>query len=129
MSIRILTDNVLTSFADLVNANKRRLYRLWLIAPWIGSTGAGLDPVLRIVDALQNSHCRLVVITRHPTFVWHGRAITALCRHPHREVFECNSLHTKLYIVECNGFRAAVFGSPKFDSRRECRKSRTRSRV
>lgn len=100
MSTKILTNNVLTSFADLVDANKRRLYRLWLIAPWIGSAGAGLDPVLRIVDALQNSHCRLVVITRPPTLVWHDRAISILCRHPHREVFGCANLHTKLYIDE-----------------------------
>ncbi|MGE0751672.1 MAG: hypothetical protein AB7K64_13930 [Variibacter sp.] len=112
MSAKILTDNVLTSFADVVAANKRRLYRLWLIAPWIGSSGAGLDPVLRITDALRDTHCRLVVITRRPVFVWHDRAISILCRHPHREVFECGTLHTKLYLLECDGFRAAIFGSP-----------------
>jgi hypothetical protein len=112
MSTKILTDNVLTSFADLVYANKRRLYRLWLIAPWIGSAGTGLDPVLRIANALQNTHCRLVVITRPPALVWHDRAISVLCRHLHREVFTCGTLHTKLYILECDGFRAAIFGSP-----------------
>lgn len=112
MSIRILTNSVLTSFADLVNANKRRLYRVWLVAPWISSSESGLDPLLRILDAMRDTHCRLVVITRRPIFAWHDRAISTLCRHPHREVFRCESLHTKLYILECNGFRAAVLGSP-----------------
>lgn len=112
MSTKILTDNVLTSFADLISANRRRLYRIWLIAPWIGSSGSALDPVARIADALQNSRCRLVVITRPPLLVWHSRAVSILCRHPHREVFGSVTLHTKLYILECDGFRAAVFGSP-----------------
>lgn len=112
MSTKILTENVLTSFADLVSANRRRLYRLWLIAPWIGSTGQGDDSVTRIAEALNGSHCRVILITRRPTAVWHDQAIRVLARHPHREFFLCESLHTKLYILECNGFRSAIFGSP-----------------
>lgn len=112
MSVRILTVSVLTAFADLVDANKRRLYRIWLIAPWIGTSSHGTDPVRRIVDAAKSSHCRFVVITRPPMLVWHAQAVQTLCQHPQREVFQCGSLHTKLYILECDGFRAAVFGSP-----------------
>jgi phosphatidylserine/phosphatidylglycerophosphate/cardiolipin synthase-like enzyme len=112
MSIKILTDNVLTSFADLISANKRRLYRLWLIAPWISSSGFGLDPVVRIADTLRDTHCRLVLITRPPAYTWHEKAIKILSCHPHREFFGCGTLHTKLYILECDGFRGAVFGSP-----------------
>lgn len=112
MGTKILTDNVLTSFANLVYANKRRLYRLWLIAPWIGSSEGALDPVLRIVEALRSTRCRLVVITRPPVLIWHERAVAILRRHPRREVFECSTLHTKLYILDCDGFRAAILGSP-----------------
>lgn len=112
MSIRIITDGVLSSFADLVQANSRRLYRLWLIAPWIGSADSGLDPVHRIVEAVKGTTCRLVVVTRPPAAVWHLNAIQSLRRHPYHEVFGSAALHSKLYIAECNGFRAAIFGSP-----------------
>lgn len=112
MSIKIITDGVLSSFADLVQANSRRLYRLWLIAPWIGAAESGLDPVYRIVEAVKGTTCRLVIITRPPIAVWHLNAINSLRRHPHHEIFGSVSLHSKLYIAECNGFRAAIFGSP-----------------
>jgi len=112
MSTKILTENVLTAFADIVVANKRRLYRMWLVAPWIGSDTDGTDAVARIMEALKATHCRVVVITRRPMFVWHHRAVELLASHPQCEIFVCETLHTKLYIVECNGFRAAIFGSP-----------------
>jgi len=112
MSIKIITDGVLSSFADLVQANSRRLYRLWLIAPWIGSADSGIDPVYRIVEAMKGTACRLIVITRPPAAVWHLNAINSLRRHPNHEVFGSAALHSKLYIAECNGFRAAIFGSP-----------------
>jgi hypothetical protein len=112
MSITIITDGVLSSFADLIQANNRRLYRVWLIAPWIGLAQSGADPVYRIVEAMKGSPCRLVIVTRPPTAVWHSKAIQCLRRHPNHEVFGSTALHSKLYIAECNGFRAAIFGSP-----------------
>lgn len=112
MSITIITEGVLSAFADLVQANSRRLYRVWLIAPWIGSVDSGNDPVFRIVQALKGTPCRLVVVTRPPVAVWHYRAIQSLRRHSNHEVFGSAALHSKLYIAECNGFRAAIFGSP-----------------
>lgn len=112
MSITIITDGVLSSFADLIQANSRRLYRVWLIAPWIGSAASGADPVHRIVEAMKGTASRLVVVTRPPVAVWHDRAIQNLRRHPNHEVLGSTALHSKLYIAECNGFRAAIFGSP-----------------
>ena len=112
MSIKIITDGVLSSFADLVQANQRRLYRLWVIAPWIGSADSGLDPVYRIVEAVRGTTCRLVIVTRPPVTVWHLNAINILRRHSNHEVFGSAALHSKLYIAECNGFRGAIFGSP-----------------
>jgi hypothetical protein len=112
MSIRIITEGVLSSFADLVQANYRRLYRLWVIAPWIGSADSGLDPVDRIVETVKATNCRLVIITRPPVAVWHLNAINTLRRHSNSEVFGSAALHSKLYIAECNGFRGAIFGSP-----------------
>lgn len=112
MSIRIITDSVLSSFADIVQANRRRLYRLWLIAPWIGSADSGLDPVCRITEAVKGTTCRLVVVTRPPAATWHLKAVNVLRRHPNHEVFGSPALHSKLYIAECNGFRSAMFGSP-----------------
>jgi phosphatidylserine/phosphatidylglycerophosphate/cardiolipin synthase-like enzyme len=32
-------------------------------------------------------------------------------------LFACSSLHTKLYIAECNGFRGAVLGSANLTPR------------
>jgi hypothetical protein len=112
MSIKIITDGVLSSFADLVQANRRRLYRLWVIAPWIGSSDSSLDPVYRIVEAVKGTTCRIVIITRPPIAVWHLNAINVLRRHHNHEVFGSAALHSKLYIAECNGFRGAIFGSP-----------------
>jgi phosphatidylserine/phosphatidylglycerophosphate/cardiolipin synthase-like enzyme len=112
MSIAIITEGVLSAFADLVQANNRRLYRVWLIAPWIGSAESGSDPVFRIVQALSGSPCRLVIVTRPPVAAWHLRAIQSLRRHSNHEVLGSAALHSKLYIAECNGFRAAIFGSP-----------------
>jgi hypothetical protein len=115
-SLNILTENVLTSFADLVQVNKRRIYKIWIIAPWIGYKGIGTDALSKIMDSLDGTRATLTVITRPPEFVWHYRAVEYLKQHPHREIFHCQSLHTKLYIVECDGFRAAIFGSPNMTS-------------
>lgn len=111
MSVKIQTDGVLSKFADLVVANAYRVYRLTLISPWIGSSDVATDPVLRLTEAIQGKSCTLLIITRPPVLVWHARALASLRRHKNCEVFGCASLHMKLYLLECNGFRAAVFGS------------------
>ncbi len=117
MSVRILTEGILSTFADLVHSNKHRLYRISIIAPWIGSSDFRRDPVLRVVEAVRGTNCKLLIITRTPIYAWHQRAVDVLRRHTKTSVFRCDSLHTKLYVLECNGFRAAIFGSPNLTPR------------
>ncbi len=112
MSISILTHSVLSAFADLVQANQRRIYRMWLIAPWLAIRSTGNDALSRISESLRHSSGSLVVITRPQQFPWHSSAVNHLRTLQRREIFECETLHTKLYILECDGFRAAIMGSP-----------------
>src|SRR6185503_14423758 len=110
--LRLLTQSILTSFAGMVYANQHRLYRLWLVTPWIGTIEEGIDPICVLIDALRRKACDVVVITRPPKEVWHLRGEELLEKELNAVIYHCASLHTKLYIAECNGFRGAVLGSP-----------------
>ena len=117
MQIKILTENVLTSFADLVNANKRRLYRVWLIAPLDGvrRESARSSPA-SYPSVNANRPLSLGPDHQAPSS---GLAPASYLRpfveHPNRGL-RIASLHTKLYILECNGFRGSSFWVPEFDA-------------
>jgi phosphatidylserine/phosphatidylglycerophosphate/cardiolipin synthase-like enzyme len=96
----------------MVYANRTRLYRLWIVAPWIGSREFGRDPVATICDALATSRCAVNIFTRPPDLRWHSEALAKLRSTGKATVFLAPHLHTKLYILECDGFRAALVGSP-----------------
>ena len=105
------------SFAKMVYANQSRVYRLWLVTPWISTVEDGSDSLGLLIEALRRQRCDVVVITRPPKEVWHLRGEQLLEKELKAVVYHCPSLHTKLYIAECNGFRGAVLGSPNLTQR------------
>lgn len=115
--IRLLTNAILKTFIDLVYHNRGRIRRIWLVTPWIGGADSGRDPLYILVDALRTTSCHIVLITRPPREIWHEKAVLLLERHLRTTVYLCESLHTKLYLLECDGFRAAVLGSPNLTPR------------
>jgi hypothetical protein len=110
--ITVLTSGALTKFAAAVYANKPRLRRIWLVSPWIGGIAPGVDPISYLVEALQGSDCNVNVVTRKPTAAWHLEAVRVIWENFRPTLYYCPTLHTKLYLAECDGFRFAVFGSP-----------------
>lgn len=94
-----------------MQAYQDRAFRLWLISPWLSTEDDGQDSLLVLMDALRGRNCSVVLITRPPSTEWHRRALELLRASTKVTVFTCASLHTKLYIAECNGFRAALLGS------------------
>ena len=121
MSLRLLTGGILSAFADMVYANRRRLYRLWVVAPWIGSRESGRDPVATVCDALTGSKCVANVFTRPPDLRWHADALAKIRVTGRATIYLAPHLHTKLYILECDGFRAALVGSPNLTPEAEQR--------
>jgi hypothetical protein len=116
MGIQLITEAVLGSFAELVYHNQRRAYRLWLITPWLTCDDTNDDALGLIHEALKDTQCSIIVITRPPNDVRHQYAIDLL-RKLKTTVYLCPNLHTKLYILECDGFRAAILGSPNLTAR------------
>lgn len=116
-NLRLLKRAILMSFAKMVYANQNRVYRLWLVTPWIGTGDEGSDSLCVLIEALRRQRCDVVVITRPPREVWHLKGEQLLEKELNAIVYHCPSLHTKLYIAECNGFRGAVLGSPNLTPR------------
>lgn len=101
----------------MVYANQSRVHRLWLVSPWIGFDDDGIDPLCLLIEAVRRSKCNVFVFTRPQTEAWHSRAIELLEKELDAVIYHAPSLHTKLYIAECNGFRGAVVGSPNLTPR------------
>jgi hypothetical protein len=111
-SVKLITQGALSRFADLVYAKQNSLYKLWIVSPWIGVESDGDPPVLRMLDALKARNPSMIVVTRKPDSAWHLAAVQRLATQRNSQVYYCPDLHTKLYIAECNDFRAAILGSP-----------------
>jgi hypothetical protein len=54
---------------------------------------------------------------RKPAADWHLEAIHVMWENFRPTLYYCPTLHTKLYLAECDGFRCAVFGSPNLTAR------------
>jgi phosphatidylserine/phosphatidylglycerophosphate/cardiolipin synthase-like enzyme len=115
--IRILSRGILGDFAETVYANRNRVFRLWLISPWIGADDEGLDGLCLLIEALRGRKCDVIVVTREPKDAWHLKGVELIEKQINSTIFYCASLHSKLYIAECNGFRCAVLGSPNLTPR------------
>jgi phosphatidylserine/phosphatidylglycerophosphate/cardiolipin synthase-like enzyme len=115
--MRLITTGVLGNFARVVHANRDRAFRVWIVSPWLRSEEHGQDPLLLLVDALRGLSCTVFLFTRPPEQTWHGEAVELIRTNTRSIVYVARDLHTKLYILECDGFRAAILGSPNLTSR------------
>ena len=114
--IEIHTERILSKFADLALANKYRIYRIWLVTPWIGFKEKSRDPLVRLIEAAQNKRPEVVLITRKPREDWHKKGVSFLNSTCSTIPHVLPDLHSKLYVLECDGFRAAFLGSPNFST-------------
>ena len=114
--IRIIRNTAIAEFANVVYTYRDMIYRLWLISPWIGMyTDGTIDPLQLMVDAIRTKpKCMVNVITREPKSKdhWHINALTLLRNNIKPTMLYCKTLHTKLYIAECDSFACAMLGSP-----------------
>lgn len=116
-SIDILTDSAVYTFAEVAFANRRRLRRVWLISPWLSPSPGKYDFLSLIVEAAKTAGSQLTLLTRPPGDAWHKNAINILSAVPRPLVFYHPDLHAKLYLLECDGFRYAMLGSPNLTKR------------
>src|SRR3990172_10276570 len=104
--IRLIRKSAIGEFANVVYTYREMIYRLWLISPWIGMyTDGTLDPLQLMVDAVRTRpKCMVNVITREPraNANWHTNPLRVLRDNVKPTMMFCKSLHTKLYIMECN---------------------------
>ena len=121
MSLEIVREMVLSRFARVAYSNKDRIQRAWLISPWLAKDGGREDPISFLVEALRRADSRVYVVTRPPETRWHLDAVTVLHRSVAPLLFYCRNLHTKLYLLECDGFRYAMLGSPNLTGRANVR--------
>jgi phosphatidylserine/phosphatidylglycerophosphate/cardiolipin synthase-like enzyme len=70
-----------------------------------------------ITDSLRHEHCILSLVTRPPREAWHRAAINQLQEQIPLALYFCASLHTKLYLIECDDFDYALMGSPNLTER------------
>ena len=78
-------------------------------------TDGRIDPLQLMIDAVRSRPtCMVNVITREPKpkAEWHAEAIRILKANIKPALFYCNSLHTKLYILESEPLLCAMLGSP-----------------
>lgn len=115
--LRILTDSILTTFAEVAYTNRNRIFRAWLITPWIASEDSPMDPVSLLVEAFRASRPRVDLVTRKPMLAWHQQALQVLYSNVSPILYYCSTLHAKLYLLECDDFRYALIGSPNLTGR------------
>jgi hypothetical protein len=110
--VSLITGYALTAFANNAHANEHRLKSIWLISPWLSKEDSKDDPIRLIAQTVKSSKCNLTIITRQPEAHWHADALQVLAQTSRAAIFFCANLHTKLYILECDGYRSAITGSP-----------------
>lgn len=110
--MNIISSEIITHFSKMVSVYKDRLFRLWIITPWIGISEDRIDPLRRIIRILETKRSDLNVITRPPENSWHKEAVDRLVSLKNTMLYTCPNLHTKLYIMECDGFKMVILGSP-----------------
>ena len=111
----VVRSEPLTRFTNAARAYERSLIRAFLISPWIVARSPGEFPAFgRLISTLQASKARVTVLTRTPDNAGHHAAVELLSRLSQVEIFFLDSLHAKIYLLECNTFRLAMVGSPNF---------------
>jgi phosphatidylserine/phosphatidylglycerophosphate/cardiolipin synthase-like enzyme len=116
LGLSIVSEASLTEFANEAWANHRRLRSVWIISPWLTAGRTREDPLSFITEAVKL--CSQVwIITRTPEHDWHRTALRVLAANARPQICFNDYLHTKLYILECDGYRFAMVGSPNLTSR------------
>ena len=111
----VIRTQPLTRFADAARAHEETLLRAFLVSPWIlVREEQEFPPFARLLETVRVSKARLTVLTRPPDKASHLQAVNLISEIPHSEIFYLDSLHAKLYLLECNAFRIAMIGSPNF---------------
>jgi len=116
-SFDIVSEGPLSCFSQVAFANRHRLRRIWLITPWVTEIQGRDDFLSMIVEASAASKAEMLVLTRPPRDSWHLKALQVLKTALKPVVLYNPSLHAKLYILECNGFRYALMGSANLTRR------------
>jgi hypothetical protein len=111
--ITLVKERALTHFAELVSVYSRSLRRAWIISPWITATD-NFYALNLVVGTLEQSRASLTVVTRAAEKVNHQAALRTVMSLAQAEVYVLPHLHAKLYMLECEGFRAALLGSANF---------------
>lgn len=117
MGVTLVTDGSLTRLGEVALANKYRLRKIWLVSPWISTSDEKADPLSLLIEAYRVRRCTIRLLTRPPHNFWHIEAVRLLPQHTNCETMFSAHLHAKLYILECDGFRYALLGSPNLTSR------------
>lgn len=115
--ISIVSESSLSRLGDVAFANRHRLRRMWLISPWITAGDSKCDPLALLIEACSYRRCAVHLLTRPPRELWHSKAIQVLRSNTNPVVLFDPQLHAKLYILECDGFRYAMLGSPNLTRR------------
>ncbi len=111
----VIRSQPLTRFADAARAHEESLLRAFVVSPWIvGREKRDFPPFARLLATIRASGARLTVLTRSPDKASHLEAVNLISQIPRAEIVYLDSLHAKLYLLECNGFRIAMLGSPNF---------------
>jgi len=116
-SFEIVSEKPLSGFSEVAFANRRRLRRIWMVTPWVTESHGKFDFLSMIVEASRTSRAKVFILTRPPRDTWHATAIEVLNANLKPILLFNTSLHAKLYILECNGFRYALLGSPNLTRR------------
>jgi len=110
---QLLVDAPLDALVAMICAHKARLRELIIISPWLSVDNEDRrDSLLVIADELQDKRVEITIVTRPPELKYHVDAIATLRRRIGLRLFTCPTLHTKLYLLQCDGLRCAVVGSP-----------------
>ena len=115
--IGIVTEGSLSHFGNIAFANKYRLRRMWLVSPWITAEGSRYDPISLLIEASKFRNCSVHLLTRPPRESWHLKAVQFFRANLKPTVLYSAHLHAKLYILDCDGFRYAMLGSPNLTRR------------
>jgi hypothetical protein len=114
--LEVITSASLSRFSDVAWANRQRIRRAWLISPWIGTSDRRGDPLSYVAESLKPC-AHFWVLTRSPAKDWHEYAVRVLRANAKPSVLYNDDLHAKLYILDCDGFRYALLGSPNLTPR------------
>lgn len=119
--INIITEASLSEFGQVALANAYRIRRAWIISPWFTATKSRYDPLALIVEALKRRGVHIDIVTRPPRECWHREAVDVLRANLRPNIHYNANLHSKLYILKCDGFQYAMLGSPNLTYRADTR--------